>query len=154
MIRDYEEDHDDYSIIMLKAISDRLAEAMAEKLHEDVRKEFWGYAPEENMTKKDLLYTKYRGIRPAPGYPTQPDHTEKTTMWNLMKVYENVGIELTENLAMDPASSVSGLYFAHPQSEYFAAGELNEDQIIDYANRKGFTKEETEQWLSSNLSYK
>jgi 5-methyltetrahydrofolate--homocysteine methyltransferase len=115
LIEKFQEDHDDFSIILLKALADRLAEAMAEKLHEDVRKTYWGYAPEENLEKKNLLYVKYQGIRPAPGYPSQPDHTEKNIMWKLMNVTEETGIELTENLAMDPASSVSGLYFAHPK---------------------------------------
>ena len=154
LIEEYKKDDNDYNIILVKAISDRLAEAMAEKLHEDVRKEFWGYSPEENFENKDLVYCKYQGIRPAPGYPSQPDHTEKRLMWKLMKVEEETGITLTENLAMDPASSVSGLYFAHPQAEYFAIGEINEDQIIDYSKRKGFSQEETEQWLTANLSYK
>lgn len=154
MIKQFQEDHDDFSIIMVKALSDRLAEAMAEKLHEDVRKQYWGYSPDEDLSQKDLHFCKYQGIRPAPGYPTQPDHTEKRTMWKLMQVQETTGIELTENLAMDPASSVCGLYFAHAQSEYFQVGEINEDQIHNYAQRKGFTIEETEQWLSSNLSYK
>lgn len=153
LVEKYKEDHDDYSIIMLKALSDRLAEAMAEKLHEEVRKDYWGYAPDEKLTNK-TIYTNYQGIRPAPGYPSQPDHTEKRLMWDLMNVKEETGIELTETLAMDPASSVSGLYFAHPQSEYFAVGEINEDQITDYARRKGISKEDAEYWLASNLSYK
>lgn len=154
LIKKYQDDHDDFSIILVKALSDRLAEAMAEKLHEDVRTNYWGYAAKEELTKKDLIHVKYQGIRPAPGYPSQPDHTEKRTMWDLMKAKEEIGIELTETLAMDPASSVSGLYFANPKSEYFAIGEINEDQIISYAGRKGVEKEEAEQWLSANLSYK
>lgn len=154
LIKKYQEDHDDFNIILLKALSDRLAEAMAEKLHEDVRKRYWGYATNEELSKKDLIYVKYQGIRPAAGYPSQPDHTEKRTMWDLMNVTEETGIELTENLAMDPASSVSGLYFAHKKAEYFAVGELNEDQIKSYAGRKGFSQDEAEQWLSANLSYK
>uniref|UniRef100_A0A7S3NZU7 Methionine synthase n=1 Tax=Euplotes crassus TaxID=5936 RepID=A0A7S3NZU7_EUPCR len=154
LIEEYKKDHDDFNIILLKAISDRFAEAMAEKLHEDVRKDLWGYASEEKFSNKELVYCKYQGIRPAPGYPSQPDHTEKKTMWEIMKVAEETGITLTENLAMDPASSVSGIYMAHPQAEYFSLGEIDEDQVIDYANRKGFTKEETEQWLTANLSYK
>ena len=154
LIKKFEEDHDDYNIILVKALADRFAEAMAEKLHEDVRKEHWGYASDEKFSNKELIYCKYQGIRPAPGYPTQPDHTEKKAMWDLMKVKEEVGIELTENLAMDPASSVSGMYFAHPKSEYFSLGEIDEDQINDYAARKNMTKQECEQWLSTNLSYK
>ena len=136
LVAKFEEDHDDFSIIMLKALTDRLAEAMAEKLHEDVRKEYWGYAPHENLSKKELIYAKYQGIRPAPGYPSQPDHTEKRLMWDLLKINEEIGISLTESYAMEPASSVSGLYFANPKSEYFAVGEINEDQIISYAERK------------------
>ena len=154
LVAKFEEDHDDFSIIMLKALTDRLAEAMAEKLHEDVRKEYWGYAPHENLSKKELIYAKYQGIRPAPGYPSQPDHTEKRLMWDLLKINEEIGISLTESYAMEPASSVSGLYFANPKSEYFAVGEINEDQITNYAERKSFTKDEAELWLSSNLSYK
>eukprot|EP00343_Euplotes_focardii_P005572 CAMPEP_0205810494 /NCGR_PEP_ID=MMETSP0205-20121125/14664_1 /ASSEMBLY_ACC=CAM_ASM_000278 /TAXON_ID=36767 /ORGANISM="Euplotes focardii, Strain TN1" /LENGTH=394 /DNA_ID=CAMNT_0053088661 /DNA_START=60 /DNA_END=1241 /DNA_ORIENTATION=+ len=154
LIEEYEKDHDDFNIILLKALSDRLAEAMAEKLHEDVRKDFWGYSPEEDFTNKELVYCKYQGIRPAPGYPSQPDHTEKKVMWELMNVAEETGIELTENLAMDPASSVSGLYFANKEAEYFSLGEVDEDQVIDYAKRKNFTKEEAEQSLTANLSYK
>ena len=154
LVSKFEEDHDDFSIIMLKALTDRLAEAMAEKLHEDVRKEYWGYAPHENLSKKELIYAKYQGIRPAPGYPSQPDHTEKRLMWDLLKVNEEIGISLTESFAIEPASSVSGLYFTHPKSEYFAVGEINEDQMASYAERKSFTKDEAELWLSSNLSYK
>ena len=133
LIAVFEADHDDFSIILLKALTDRLAEAMAEKLHEDVRKDFWGYAADERLSKKELIYSKYQGIRPAPGYPSQPDHTEKQLMWELMRVNEEIGVSLTESFAMEPASSVSGLYFAHPKSEYFAVGEINEDQIVSYA---------------------
>ena len=154
LIAAFEADHDDFSIILLKALTERLAEAMAEKLHEDDKKDFWGYAADERLSKKELIYSKYQGIRPAPGYPSQPDHTEKQLMWELMRVNEEIGVSLTESFAMEPASSVSGLYFAHPKSEYFAVGEINEDQIVSYAQRKSFTKEKTETWLSSNLSYK
>ena len=154
LVAQFEKDHDDYAIIMVKSLTDRLAEAFAEKLHEDVRKTLWGYAKEETLEKKDLLNVKYKGIRPAPGYPSQPDHTEKETMWKLMQPKEACGIELTESLAMNPASSVSGLYFANPSSEYFSIGEITKEQLDDYVNRKGFTVEQGEKWLGPNLSYK
>lgn len=149
----YEEAFDDYSSIMVKAIADRLAEAFAEKLHELVRTEYWGYCPEEQLKSDDLLKIKYQGIRPAPGYPSQPDHTEKTTMWNLMDAFKHTTCELTESLAMHPAASVSGLYFAHPKSFYFATGKLCKDQVVDYAQRKGKPLREIETWLSSILAY-
>merc|ERR1711892_168643 len=149
----YEEQMDDYNVIMFKALADRLAEAFAEELHERVRVELWGYDRAEALASEDLLKIKYTGIRPAPGYPVQPDHTEKTTMWNLMKVEEKTGIELSESLAMLPAASVSGLYFAHPQSNYFAVGKVQIDQVEDYSNRKGQSVAETERWLSVNLAY-
>lgn len=143
---------DDYNIIMIKAIADRLAEAFAEEIHARVRKEFWGYSPDECLTPADLLRCKYQGIRPAPGYPTQPDHTEKLTMWNLLKA-ESIGITLTESLAMDPAASVSGLIFSHPQSTYFSTGKIQKDQVQDYASRKGQSVECVEKWLSPILAY-
>jgi len=149
----YEEEMDDYNVIMFKALADRLAEAFAEELHERVRIELWGYDRTETLDSEDLLKIKYTGIRPAPGYPVQPDHTEKKTMWDLMKVKEKTGIELSESLAMLPAASVSGLYFAHPQSNYFAVGKIEKDQVEDYAIRKGQSLAETERWLSINLSY-
>eukprot|EP01117_Protostelium_nocturnum_P005758 TRINITY_DN2077_c0_g1_i2.p1 TRINITY_DN2077_c0_g1~~TRINITY_DN2077_c0_g1_i2.p1 ORF type:complete len:989 (-),score=460.04 TRINITY_DN2077_c0_g1_i2:76-3042(-) len=149
----YVADHDDYSVIMLKALADRLAESFAEVLHEEVRKEHWGYAKEENLTADDKIKIKYQGIRPAPGYPTQPDHTEKTTMWNLMKVEENTQIKMTESLAMIPGASVSGLYFANPNSKYFAVGKVTKEQVEDYASRKGMSLDETEKWLRPILSY-
>merc|ERR1712128_360631 len=151
--KQYEEQMDDYNVIMFKALADRLAEAFAEELHERVRVELWGYDRAEALASEDLLKIKYTGIRPAPGYPVQPDHTEKTTMWNLMKVEEKTGIELSESLAMLPAASVSGLYFAHPQSNYFAVGKVQRDQVEDYSNRKGQSVAETERWLSVNLAY-
>jgi len=151
--RQYEEQMDDYNVIMFKALADRLAEAFAEELHERVRVELWGYDRAEALASEDLLKIKYTGIRPAPGYPVQPDHTEKTTMWNLMKVKEKTGIELSDSLAMLPAASVSGLYFAHPQSNYFAVGKIPRDQIEDYSRRKGQSMAETERWLSVNLAY-
>jgi len=149
----YEEEMDDYQVIMFKALADRLAEAFAEELHERVRVELWGYDRTEALDSEDLLKIKYTGIRPAPGYPVQPDHTEKKTMWDIMKVKEQTGIELSESLAMLPAASVSGLYFAHPQSNYFAVGKIQKDQVEDYAVRKGQSLAETERWLSVNLAY-
>jgi len=121
--------------------------------HERVRTELWGYCNEENFEAKDLHRIKYQGIRPAPGYPSQPDHTEKLTMWNLMDCESQTGIQLTESLAMNPAASVSGLYFTHPQSYYFAVGKITQDQVKDYANRKGVSLEETERWLTPILAY-
>ena len=138
---------------MLKTLSDRLAEAFAEHLHVEVRTKLWGYSPEEHLSPEEILNVKYQGIRPAPGYPSQPDHTEKVTMWDLMKVKETTGIELTESLAMNPASSVSGLYFANPHAHYFAVEEICKDQIEDYARRKGKPTAEIEKWLSPILSY-
>ena len=143
----FEKEHDDYSSIMLKALADRLAEAFAELVHTKVRREYWGYAAQENLTNEELIKEKYRGIRPAPGYPAQPDHTEKLTIWKLLDVEKQTGISLTESLAMYPASSVSGLYFAHPDAQYFALGKINRDQLEDYAKRKGFSIEEAEKWL-------
>lgn len=139
--------------MMVKTLTDRLAEALAEKLHEDVRKDMWGYAPDENLTPAELLNVKYQGIRPAPGYPSQPDHTEKTTMWNLMNIKQECGIELTESLAMGPASSVCGQYFANKHSHYFAVEEICKDQVESYAQRKGTGKKEIEKWLAPILSY-
>ena len=149
----YEAEHDDYNKIMAQAIGDRLVEAFAEKLHRDIRMKYWGYAQDEEIDHADLLKIKYDGIRPAPGYPTQPDHTEKRTMWNLLKIQEKVGIELTESLAMKPAASVSALCFAHPDSQYFAVGKIDRTQVEDYARRKGKPVEEVEKWLSPILNY-
>ncbi|KAJ1968005.1 hypothetical protein H4R35_006547, partial [Dimargaris xerosporica] len=153
MCRQYEADHDDYNAIMLKALADRLAEAFAEYLHAEVRKDFWGYAADEAMNTSDLLSIKYQGIRPAPGYPSQPDHTEKSTMWQLADIEQATGISLTESLAMAPAASVSGLYFAHPQAKYFAVGKVEKDQIADYAQRKQMKPATVEKWLRQNLAY-
>ena len=144
---------DDYSRIILKALCDRLAEAFAERLHARVRREFWGYAKDEKLSNDDLILEKYRGIRPAPGYPAQPDHTEKATIWKLMDVYAKAGIELTESYAMWPGAAVSGFYFAHPDSHYFGVGKVERDQVEDYAARKGWTVEETERWLAPVLNY-
>jgi 5-methyltetrahydrofolate--homocysteine methyltransferase len=144
---------DDYGRIMLKALADRLAEAFAERMHERVRKELWGYAGAETFTNEDLIAEKYRGIRPAPGYPAQPDHTEKATLWELMDVKENTGITLTESYAMWPGASVSGLYLSHPDSHYFGVGKIERDQVADYAGRKGWTLQEAERWLAPVLNY-
>ena len=152
-LRRFTEAHDDYSKIMLKALSDRLAEALAEMMHEKVRKELWAYAPAENLSSEDLIAEKYQGIRPAPGYPAQPDHTEKRTLFDLLDAENAAGIRLTESFAMYPGSSVSGLYFSHPKSHYFGIGKIERDQVEDYANRKGWTVDECERWLAPILNY-
>jgi 5-methyltetrahydrofolate--homocysteine methyltransferase len=144
---------DDYSRIILKALCDRLAEAFAERMHARVRRELWGYAPMETLSNDDLITEKYRGIRPAPGYPAQPDHTEKGTLWRIMDVKNAAGIELTESYAMWPGSAVSGIYLAHPDSHYFGVGKVERDQVEDYAARKGWTIAETERWLAPVLNY-
>jgi 5-methyltetrahydrofolate--homocysteine methyltransferase len=153
LVAKYEADHDDYNSIMAKAIADRLAEAIAEKMHELVRKDYWGYAKEEHLESEDLIKEKYQGIRPAPGYPACPDHTEKTTLFELLKAEENANMHLTESLAMTPAASVSGFYFAHPQARYFGLGKINKDQVVEYAVRKQMPLEDVERWLSPNLAY-
>ncbi len=153
LIKKYKSDHDDYNEIMVKALADRLAEAFAELMHEKVRKEFWGYATNEALQNDELIKEKYQGIRPAPGYPACPDHTEKRTLFDLLEVEKNIGIQLTESFAMYPASSVSGLYFSHPQAKYFGLGKIAKDQIEDYAKRKSMNVEEVEKWLSPNLNY-
>ncbi len=153
LIEQFEADHDDYSSIMVKALADRLAEAFAERLHERVRREFWGYAPDEHLTGDDLIQEKYHGVRPAPGYPGCPDHTEKITLFQLLNAEENIGITLTENLAMYPASSVSGMYYAHPDSRYFGLGRIGIDQVTDMAHRKNMALPELERWLMPNLNY-
>ncbi len=152
-ISEFEKQHDDYSAIMLKALADRLAEAFAELMHKRVRTEFWGYAKDENLSPDELIKETYEGIRPAPGYPAQPDHTEKITLWKLLDVEKNTGIVLTESLAMYPTAAVSGLYFAHSQSQYFGIGKITKEQITDYAKRKNMKFEEVEKWLGQNLSY-
>jgi len=144
---------DDYTRIMTKALCDRLAEAFAEAMHEKVRKELWGYAKGEKLSNEELILEKYQGIRPAPGYPAQPDHTEKATLWTLMDVRAKAGIELTESFAMWPGASVAGLYFAHPESHYFGVGKVERDQVEDYAARKGWTISEAERWLAPILNY-
>ncbi|WP_106298411.1 methionine synthase [Knoellia remsis] len=152
-IAEFKADLDDYSAILLEALADRLAEAFAERMHERVRHDFWGYAPDEHLRNDDLIAERYVGIRPAPGYPACPDHTEKVLLWELLDVERAVGIELTESMAMWPGASVSGWYFAHPQSQYFVVGRLGRDQVEDYAQRKGWTLAEAERWLSPNLGY-
>jgi len=152
-VKRFEADHDDYSAIMIKALADRLAEAFAELMHKKVRKEFWAYAKNETLSNSDLIKEEYAGIRPAPGYPAQPDHTEKLTIWKLLDVEKNTGITLTDSLAMVPTAAVSGLYFSHPQSHYFGIGKINKEQVEDYAKRKGMKFEEAEKWLGPNLSY-
>jgi 5-methyltetrahydrofolate--homocysteine methyltransferase len=144
--------NDDYSSILCKALADRLAEALAERLHQRVRKEFWGYEPNESLSNEELIAEGYRGIRPAPGYPAQPDHTEKATVFGLLDA-ERIGVKLTESYAMWPGASVSGLYFGHPQSLYFGVGKIERDQVEDYARRKGWSVEECERWLAPILNY-
>lgn len=152
-LAEFEKNHDDYSAIMLKALADRLAEAFAELMHKKVRTEIWGYASEEKLSNEELIKEKYQGIRPAPGYPAQPDHTEKLTLWKLLDVENNIGIKLTESMAMYPTAAVSGLYFAHPDAHYFSVGKILRDQVEDYAGRKNMSVEEAEKWLGSILGY-
>ena len=152
-IAEFKEGHDDYSAILLESLADRLAEAFAERMHQRVREEFWGYQPDEHLDNADLIAERYRGIRPAPGYPACPEHTEKATLFGLMDVTERTGIELTESMAMWPGAAVSGWYFSHPQSQYFVVGRLAQDQVADYARRKGWTLQEAERWLAPNLGY-
>ncbi|RZK47735.1 MAG: methionine synthase, partial [Pedobacter sp.] len=149
----YEKNHDDYNSIMVKALADRLAEAFAEKLHELVRKDYWGYAKEEKLSNEDLIKEQYAGIRPAPGYPACPEHTEKGTLFALLNTEEEIGLRLTESYAMYPTAAVSGFYFSHPESRYFGLGKITKDQIEDYAVRKNMSIEEVERWLSPNLAY-
>lgn len=149
----FEADHDDYSSILVKALADRLAEAFAERLHERVRREFWGYTANEELAMDDLIRERYRGIRPAAGYPASPDHSEKQALFALLGAPRRAGIELTETFAMAPAASVAGLYFAHPEVRYFAVGKLTRDQVETYARRKGISLAEAERWLAPNLAY-
>ncbi|MGZ5285130.1 MAG: vitamin B12 dependent-methionine synthase activation domain-containing protein, partial [Kaistella sp.] len=148
----YYDDGDDYNAIIVKALADRLAEAFAEFLHHKVRTEFWGYAADENLENDELIAEKYSGIRPAPGYPACPDHLEKLTIWELLKVKENIGLELTESLAMFPTAAVSGYYFGNPNAKYFGVGKIKEDQLKDYAERKNINLEYARKWLSPNLA--
>ena len=153
LVKAFDADHDDYNSILIKAVADRLAEASAEYLHEQIRKEYWGYAPDENLENDDLIREKYQGIRPAPGYPACPEHTEKGLLWELLNVEENIGMELTSSFAMWPGAAVSGWYFAHPDSKYFAVAKVAEDQVESYAARKEMTMPQAERWLSANLDY-
>jgi 5-methyltetrahydrofolate--homocysteine methyltransferase len=148
----FDREHDDYNSIMTKALADRLAEALAEWLHVRARRE-WGFGQSERLTNEELIDEKYRGIRPAPGYPAQPDHTEKRTIFRLLDAESSTGIRLTESLAMHPAASVCGLYFAHPEARYFAVDRITRDQVEDYARRKGMSITEVERWLAPNLGY-
>lgn len=152
-IAEFKAANDDYNAILLESLADRLAEAFAERMHQRVRKEFWGYQPDEQLDNDALIGEKYIGIRPAPGYPACPEHTEKATLWDLMDVRERTGIELTESMAMWPGAAVSGWYFSHPQSQYFVVGRIAQDQVADYAKRKGWTLKEAERWLAPNLGY-
>ena len=149
----FEKDHDDYSAIVLKALADRLAEALTEYLHERTRREFWGYAADETLSNKELIAEAYRGIRPAPGYPACPDHTEKAKLWELLDVESSIGLQLTDSFAMYPTAAVSGFYFSHPDAKYFAVGKIDRDQLESYAERKGMTIDEAERWLAPNLGY-
>ncbi len=152
-VAEFERDHDDYNSILVKALADRLAESFAERMHQRVRKEFWGYVADETLANEELIAEKYRGIRPAPGYPACPDHTEKALLWKLLDAKTNAGITLTDSFAMWPAASVSGFYFAHPQAEYFGVGKIERDQVEEYAARKGMSVADVERWLASSLNY-
>ena len=143
----------DYDSILVQALGDRMAEAFAEALHARVRKQLWGYAPDENLDNEALITESYRGIRPAPGYPACPDHTEKRTLFALLDAEAKTGLRLTESCAMWPAAAVSGLYFSHPDAAYFGVGRIGPDQVADYADRKGMSREEVERWLAPNLAY-
>src|SRR5690606_13270049 len=143
---------DDYNAIMIKALADRLAEALAEYLHHKVRTQYWGYASQEQLDNEALIDEKYRGIRPAPGYPACPDHLEKRTIWELLEVEERIGVKLTESLAMWPAASVSGYYFAHPEARYFGVGKIKQDQVADFARRKQLTLEQAQRWLAPTIA--
>jgi 5-methyltetrahydrofolate--homocysteine methyltransferase len=152
-IKRFKDAHDDYSAILLSALADRLAEAFAEHLHERVRRDFWGYAPDEALSNEDLVAEKYRGIRPAPGYPAQPEHSEKATLFKLLDAEAKIGVKLTESYAMWPGSSVSGFYYSHPDSRYFGVGKIERDQVADYARRKGWDIATAERWLAPLLNY-
>ncbi|MFO8147000.1 MAG: vitamin B12 dependent-methionine synthase activation domain-containing protein, partial [Gillisia sp.] len=149
---EFEKDHDDYNSIMIKALSDRLAEAFAEYLHKQIRTEDWGYDTDEKLSNEELIRESYKGIRPAPGYPACPDHLEKISIWEVLKVEENTGVKLTESLAMWPASSVSGYYFANPEARYFGLGKITADQVKDFAERKDVSLKFAEKWLSPNIA--
>jgi 5-methyltetrahydrofolate--homocysteine methyltransferase len=153
-VAEFEAANDDYHAILLKSLTDRLAEAFAERMHERVRREFWGYAPAETLTNGDLIAESYQGIRPAPGYPACPDHTEKGELFNLLDATACAGILLTETFAMYPTAAVSGYYLSHPKAQYFGLGRVAQDQVADYAARKGMDVETAEKWLAPNLGYK
>jgi len=152
-VRRFEADHDDYNAIMLKVLADRIAEAFAERLHERVRHEFWGYAADEKLSQPELIAEGYRGIRPAPGYPACPDHRPKAALFRVLDAERNAGMRLTESFAMLPASAVAGFYLSHPQSSYFAVGKIGRDQVEDYARRSGTSLAEAEKWLAPSLAY-
>jgi 5-methyltetrahydrofolate--homocysteine methyltransferase len=149
---EFENQLDDYNSILVKALGDRLAEAFAEYLHLKVRKEIWGYASDEQLSNQELIKENYKGIRPAPGYPACPDHLEKPTIWDILKVEENIGVKLTESMAMWPASSVSGYYFAHPDCKYFGLGKIKSDQVADYAKRRNISIDTATKWLAPNIA--
>ena len=149
----YEADHDDYNAILLKSLADRLAETLAERMHQRVRTEFWGYDSDESLSVEDIISEKYRGIRPAPGYPACPEHSEKGTLFQMLSATENAAMTLTDNFAMLPAASVSGWYFSHPKSQYFVVGRVSKEQAEDYAKRKGVTLAQAERMLAANLDY-
>jgi 5-methyltetrahydrofolate--homocysteine methyltransferase len=149
----FEQQHDDYTAIMVKALADRLAEAFAELMHQRTRKEFWAYSPNEHFNNEELISEKYEGIRPAPGYPACPDHLEKRKLFDLLEVEKNIGIALTESYAMYPAASVSGWYYANSEARYFGLGKIDKDQVENYAKRKKLSTEELEKWLGSVLGY-
>jgi 5-methyltetrahydrofolate--homocysteine methyltransferase len=152
-VQKFEADHDDYNAILLKSLADRLAETFAERLHQKVRKEYWGYASDENLDTNSLIGEQYQGIRPAPGYPACPEHSEKRSLFDLLDVEANTGMRLTENFAMTPAAAVSGWYFSHPKSQYFVLGRVSKTQVADYAQRKGVSVQQAERWLAANLDY-
>ena len=151
-VLEFEKDHDDYNSILIKALADRFAEAFAEYLHFKIRKEIWGYAADENFTNQELIKEEYKGIRPAPGYPSCPDHLEKPTIWKLLNVEQEIGVTLTDSMAMWPTSSVSGYYFANPESKYFGLGKIKEDQVIDYAKRRSISTDLAKKWLGPNIA--
>ena len=153
LVKKFESNHDDYNSILVKAIADRLAEAFAEHLHERVRKEYWGYSPNEDFDNDSLIKESFVGVRPAPGYPACPDHSEKRMLFRLLNVEKNTQMKLTENCAIYPAASVAGFYFANSHSQYFGVGKISRDQVEDYAKRKNMDKEEVEKWLASSLNY-
>jgi len=154
LVEAFEKDNDDYNAIMVKVLSDRLAEAFAEYLHHQVRTSIWAYAANEGLRPEDMLDESYQGIRPAPGYPACPEHSEKEVLFNLLQAEKHTGVKLTENYAMYPPASVSGFYFAHPDAQYFNVGKIGKDQLVDYAGRKGVEPGEMERLLNANLNYK